>query len=171
MKSYIVKIALLLTLLSVNNFSQQNSEVDIRAKVRAQMLQAQSNMQKVKTKGSANVGFPSISDEVFNLLIFVLGSIIILSLVFLRRVKIQSKEISRQFRENIRLIREENLRRPIDYSLTPVRKSLIEKIENCFDDKTITGLARKLKIAKGEIMLVNSIKNYASDTNITGIKA
>lgn len=171
MKNSIVKIALLLVLLSVNNFSQQNSDVDIRAKVRAQILQAQSNMHKVKTKEVANVGFPNISDGFFNLLIFVLGSIIILSLVFLRRVKIQSKEIARQFRENIRLIREESLRRPIDYSLTPVRTSLIEKIENCFDDKTITGLARKLKIAKGEIMLVNSIKNYASDVTIAGTKA
>ncbi len=167
MKYYAINILIVLVLLSVSNFAQQNSSIDVRAKVKAQMLKAQSNMAMgTKTSKSENASFPNISSGVFSFLILVLSSIIILSLVFLRRVKIQSKEISRQFRENIRLIREENLRQPLDYTLTPVRKSLFEKIENCFDDKTISTLARKLKIAKGEIMLVNNIKSYASDSNM-----
>ena len=166
MESLSINIAILLVLLSVGAFAQQSRNVDIRAKVKAQMLQAQSNMPMETKNSSSNVSFPNISSGVFSFLVFVLGSIIILSLVFLRRVKIQSKEISKQFRENIRLIREEKLRQPLDYTLTPVRKTLLEKIENCFDDKTISTLARKLEIAKGEIMLVNNIKNYASNSNM-----
>ena len=167
MKNFLVQIIVLLILLSAISIAQENGEVDIRAKVKAQMLQAQSNMTMgtISSK-SENVSFPNISSGVFSFLILVLSSIIVLSLVFLRRVKIQSKEISKQFRENIRLIREESFRQPLDYTLTPVRKNLLEKIENCFDDKTISTLARKLKIAKGEILLVNSIKNYASDSNM-----
>jgi hypothetical protein len=154
-------------LLSANSFAQENNAVDIRAKVKAQMLQAQGNMPMV-TKESINksVSFPSISSGVFKVLILFLVSIVVLSLVFLRRVKIQEKVVSKQFRENIRLIREESLKQPINYSLTPVRKSLLEKIVSCFEEKPITALARKLNIAKGEIMLVNSIKNYVSDSNV-----
>ena len=166
MKNYAIQIMMLIFLLSVSSFAQESNSVDIRAKVKSQMLKAQSNMPMATKNNSSSVSFPNISSGVFNFLILVLSSIIVLSLVFLRRVKIQSKEISKQCRENIRLIREENLRKPQDYSLTPVRKGLLEKIENCFDDKTISTLARKFKIAKGEIMLVNNIKNYASDTNM-----
>ena len=168
MKKHFIQILLLLiTLLSINNFAQENGAVDIRAKVKAQMLKAQGSMPMVtKESKNTNVSFPNISTGVFRLLILILSAVIILSLVFLRRVKIQEKVVSKQFRENIRLIREESLKQPIDYSLTPVRKSLLEKIESCFEDETITALARKLNIAKGEIMLVNSIKNYASDRNV-----
>ncbi|MDA3859901.1 MAG: hypothetical protein PF445_01630 [Melioribacteraceae bacterium] len=166
-KPFIQILILLVMLLSANSFAQENNAVDIRAKVKAQMLQAQGNMPMV-TKESINksVSFPSISSGVFKVLILFLVSIVVLSLVFLRRVKIQEKVVSKQFRENIRLIREESLKQPINYSLTPVRKSLLEKIESCFEEKTITALARKLNIAKGEIMLVNSIKNYVSDSNV-----
>jgi hypothetical protein len=117
-----------------------------------------------KANSSTNASaFPTISSGVFKGLIFILVATIVLSLVFLRRVKINEKEISRQFKENIRLIREENLRYPINYSLTPVRQSLISQIGNTFEESAITRLARKLKIAKGEILLANNIKNYASE--------
>jgi hypothetical protein len=107
----------------------------------------------------------------FRVLILFLSSIIVLSLVFLRRVKIQEKEITKQFKENIRLIREESLRQPIDYSLTPIRKSLLQQFGDSLEERAITVLARKLKIAKGEILLANSIKNYATESNMAGNKA
>ncbi len=167
MKNYLIQILILIILFGANSFAQENGTIDIKAKVKAQMLKAQSNMPMVTKKSeNNNVSFPNISTGVFRLLILVLSSIIVLSLVFLRRVKIQDKLLSKQFRENIRLVREEQYKQPIDYSLTPVRKSLLEKIENCFEEKTITTLARKLKIAKGEILLVNSIKNYTFGTSV-----
>lgn len=160
---------ILIALVAFSNlmlFAQDN--VDLRAKVKEQMNQVQANS-PVVTKAdleSESIIFPNISPLVFRILIFLLGSIIVLLLVFLRRVKIQHKMISMQFKENIRLIREESLKQPINYTLTPVRKGLLEKIENCLEDKTISNLARKLNIAKGEIMLVNSIRSYASNSGI-----
>lgn len=170
MKHLLKILILLITLLSVNGLAQNGDSVNIRAKVKQQMLKAQGNLPMVeKNSTSANsnfFSFPNISTTVFRMLILLLSSIIALSLVFLRRVKIQHKLISKQFKENIRLIREESFKQPIDYSLTPVRKSLLEKIENCFEESTISSLAKKLNIAKGEIHLVNSIKSYASGTNV-----
>jgi len=170
---------LLIIAIFSNNFAQDTDAIDIKAKVKAQMLEAQSNQNnsstfsksvgKNKTLKSGineNYSFPEISSAVFNLLILILSSIIVLSLVFLRRVKIQQKLISQQFKENIRLIRGEELRHPIDYSLTPIRKGLLGKIELCLNEKNISILAKKLKIAKGEILLVNGIKNYGSESNI-----
>lgn len=170
MKTYLIQILILITLFATNSFAQQNNTVDIRAKVKAQMLKAQANMPMVEKNSeiqkNGRFSFPNISMNLFRILILVLSSIILLSFVLLRRVKIKEKVISKQFRENIRLLREENLKKPIDYSLTPVRKSLLEKIESCFEEQTITALARKLNIAKGEIHLVNSIKSYASAINV-----
>ncbi|MBU0472806.1 MAG: hypothetical protein KKF62_01445 [Bacteroidetes bacterium] len=169
-KNLLKILFLLIALLSVNVIAQNSDNVDLRAKVKQQMLKAQGNLPMVeKNSTSANsnyLSFPNISTTVFRILILLLSSIIALSLVFLRRVKIQHKQISKQFKENIRLIREESYKQPIDYSLTPVRKSLLDKIENCLEENTISYLAKKLKIAKGEIHLVNSIKSYASGTNI-----
>jgi len=162
-------IKILIALVSFSNivlFAQDN--LDLRAQVKEQMNQVQANS-PVVTKAdleSESMIFPNISPMVFRILIFLLGSIIVFALVFLRRVKIQHKMISLQFKENIRLIREESLKQPINYTLTPVRKGLLEKIENCLEDKTISNLARKLNIAKGEIMLVNSIRSYASNSGI-----
>lgn len=167
-------IILFVALLSTMLFAQDNGNIDIKAKVKAQMLKAQSSMvmaDKQSEAKSSDSAFPNISSGVFNGLIFILLATIILSLVFLRRVKIQEKEVSRQFKENIRLLREENLRQPINYSLTPVRQSLISKISGTFEESTITILARKLKIAKGEILLANNIKNYASENNYVRNKA
>ncbi len=157
-----------ISFISVSTFGQSSDKVDIRAIVKAQMLKAQGGemITKESVNDSRNVAFPNISSGVFNLLILALGSIIVLSLVFLRRVKIQQKAISKQFKENIRLIREESLRQPTDHSLTPVRKGLLEKIESCLEEQSITSLARKLSIAKGEIHLVNSIKSYGSETSL-----
>ncbi len=162
-------IKILIALVAFSNivlFAQDN--VDLRAKVKEQINQVQANS-PVVTKAdleSESIIFPNISPMVFRILIFLLGSIIVFALVFLRRVKIKHKMISLQFKENIRLIREESLKQPINYTLTPVRKGLLEKIETCLEDKTISNLARKLNIAKGEIMLVNSIRSYASNSGI-----
>jgi len=170
MKKTVCILILSFALLSVNCFAQSSNNTDIRAKVKEQMLKAQGNMPMIEKKSlEANNGyfsFPNISTTLFRILILLLSAIMILSLVFLRRVRIQEKLVSKQFKENIRLIREEGLKQPIDYTLTPVRKSLLEKIENCFEDNSISSLARKLNIAKGEILLVNSIKNYTSETNV-----
>jgi hypothetical protein len=162
-------IKILIALVAFSNivlFAQDN--VDLRAKVKEQINQVQANS-SVVTKAdleSESIIFPNISPMVFRILIFLLGSIIVFALVFLRRVKIKHKMISLQFKENIRLIREESLKQPINYTLTPVRKGLLEKIETCLEDKTISNLARKLNIAKGEIMLVNNIRSYASNSGI-----
>lgn len=162
-------IKILIALVAFSNivlFAQDN--VDLRAKVKEQINQVQANS-PVVTKAdleSESIIFPNISPMVFRILIFLLGSIIVFALVFLRRVKIKHKMISLQFKENIRLIREESLKQPINYTLTPVRKGLLEKIETCLEDKTISNLARKLNIAKGEIMLVNNIRSYASNSGI-----
>lgn len=169
MKTYLIQILLLITLFASSSIAQDKGFVDVRAKVKAQMLKAQANMpmvQKNDLKKESGFSFPNISMGIFRILILALSSIILISFVFLRRVKIKEKAVTKQFRENIRLLREENLRKPIDYSLTPVRKSLLEKIESCFEEKTISALARKLKIAKGEIHLVNSIKSYSSAINM-----
>jgi len=171
MKKTVCILILSFALLSVNCFAQSSNNTDIRAKVKEQMLKAQGNMPMIEKKSfEANnngyFSFPNISTTLFRILILLLSAIMILSLVFLRRVRIQEKLVSKQFKENIRLIREEGLKQPIDYTLTPVRKSLLEKIENCFEDNSISSLARKLNIAKGEILLVNSIKNYTSETNV-----
>jgi len=176
MRKLLIQILILtVTLLSVNLFAQNDSKVDIRAMVKAQMLKAQGNIPMVEKKSakgkSERVSFPNISSGVFRVLIFILSSIIILSLVYLRRVRIQHQLVSKRFKENIRLIREESLRPPIDYSLTPVRKSLLEKIGTSLEEKTITSLAKKLNIAKGEILLVNSMKNYAAESSIARNKA
>jgi len=162
-------IKILIALVAFSNivlFAQDN--VDLRAKVKEQINQVQANS-PVVTKAdleSESIIFPNISPMVFRILIFLLGSIIVFALVFLRRVKIKHKMISLQFKENIRLIREESLKQPINYTLTPVRKGLLEKIETCLEDKTISNLARKLNIAKGEIMLVNNIRSYVSNSGI-----
>lgn len=171
MKKIFLQILIIaISFANVTTFAQNSGEVDIRAIVKAQMLQAQSSGEMITkelvTNNSKNVIFPDISSEVFKILILVLSTIIVLSLVFLRRVKIQQKTVSKQFKENIRLIREEGLRQPIDHSLTPVRKGLLEKIGSCLGEQNITTLARKLKIAKGEILLVNSIKSYGSEPSI-----
>lgn len=175
MKNWILRISILLiTLFSVAIVAQDNSALDLKAKVKAQMLKAQNNMpmvEKSKTTENSSFYIPSISTGMFRVLILILSAIIVLSLVFLRRVKLQEKEITRQFKENIRLIREESLRHPTDYSLTPVRKSLIQQFGDSFEERTITILARKFKIAKGEILLANSIKNYATESNMAGNKA
>jgi hypothetical protein len=163
-----------ISFLSITTFAQSSEKIDVHALVKAQMLKAQGGSQmitKESTLKRSNEIFPDISSGLFRVLILILSSIIVLSLVFLRRVKIQQKLISKQFKENIRLIREENLRQPIDHSLTPVRKGLLEKIEYCLEEQSITALARKLKIAKGEIQLVNNIKTYGSGTNIAGNQA
>ena len=163
-KILIVSIALF----SINVFGQNSGNVDLRAKVKEQMNQAQANSAMITKTNleSESIIFPNISPMVFRISIFLLVSIIVLSLVFLRRVKIQHKMVSMQFKENIRLIREESLKQPINYTLTPVRKGLLEQIENCLEDKTISSLARKLNIAKGEILLVNNIRSYASNSGI-----
>ncbi len=156
-----------ITFVSISTFAQSSDDVDVKAIVKAQMLKAQGGSQlvtKEPVSNLKNVAFPAISSGVFSGLILVLSAIVVLSLVFLRRVKIQQKLISKQFKENIRLIREESLRHPIDHSLTPVRMGLLGKIESCIGEQNITALARKLKIAKGEIHLVNSIKSYGSQT-------
>jgi len=171
MKNKIVCVLMLsIALLSVNIFAQSSNSIDIKTKVKEKMLKAQGNTQmiekRLEERSKGTFSFPNISTTLFRILILLLSSIIILSLVFLRRVKIREKLVSKQFKENIRLIREESLKQPINYTLTPVRKSLLQKIENCFEENTISSLARKLNIAKGEILLVNSIKNYASETNV-----
>ncbi len=172
--SYILIFILVIAFFSSTMIAQENKTIDIKAKVKAQMLKAQSSMpmvQKENSEKTTNAAFPNISSVVFKGLIFVLLTTVILSLVFLRRVKIHEKEISKQFKENIRLIREESLRQPIDYTLTPVRQSLIHKIGSTFEESAITVLARKLKIAKGEILLAGNMKNYASERNIARNKA
>jgi len=174
MKNWILRISILITLFSTAIVGQDNSALDLKAKVKAQMLKAQNNMPMVeKNEKTENSSFyiPNISTGMFRVLILFLSSIIVLSLVFLRRVKIQEKEITKQFKENIRLIREESLRQPIDYSLTPIRKSLLQQFGDSLEERAITVLARKLKIAKGEILLANSIKNYATESNMAGNKA
>ncbi|MCF6270929.1 MAG: hypothetical protein L3J41_14525 [Melioribacteraceae bacterium] len=169
-KRFLQILILTIFLINIAAVAQNSSNVDVRAIVKAQMLEAQGGSQMITKesveKNSRIAAFPNISSGVFNILILMLSATIVLSLVFLRRVKIQQKIISKQFKENIRLLREENLRKPIDHSLTPVRMGLLEKIENCFGEQNITALARKLKIAKGEILLVNNIKSYGSETNI-----
>ncbi len=172
-KRYIIILLIAFVFINGVTTAQNSDNVDLKAIVKAQMLQAQGGSSQTITKESStsnsrNVAFPNISSGVFKLLILMLSTIIVLSLVFLRRVRIQQKLISKQFKENIRLIREESLRQPIDHSLTPVRKGLLEKIENCFGEQNVTALARQLKIAKGEILLVNNIKSYGSETNIVG---
>ena len=167
-------LVIAISFISVTTVAQSSEKIDVHALVKAQMLKAQggSNMvTKESTLNNANDIFPDLSAGLFRILILILSSIVVLSLVFLRRVKIQQKIISKQFKENIRLIREENLRQPIDQSLTPVRKGLLEKIEYCLEEQSITTLARKLKIAKGELQLVNNIKTYGSGTNIAGNQA
>ncbi len=170
-----------ISFVSITIIAQDSVSVDLRAMVKAQMLQAQSSQMitKESTKTSIkkdsrifsypkvpNVAFPKISSGVFKILVLILSAVILISLVILRRVRIQQKIVSKQFKENIRLIREEGLRQPIDFSLTPVRKGLLEKIECCLEEKSITVLARKLKISKGEIHLVNSIKTYGSELTL-----
>jgi len=169
-KRFLQILIITISFVNITTLAQSSDNVDLQAIVKAQMLQAQGGSEMITKESvknnSRNVAFPNISSGVFNLLILILSSVIVLSLVFLRRVKIQQKIISKQFKENIRLIREENLRHPIDHSLTPVRKGLLEKIESCLGEQNITALARKLKIAKGEILLVNNIKSYGSGTKI-----
>ncbi len=79
----------------------------------------------------------------FKGLIFIFGSnyYFIIS-VFTQSKKFKKKKLVSNLKENIRLLREENLRQPIDYSLTPVRQSLINKIGSSFEESTITKLAR-----------------------------
>jgi hypothetical protein len=161
--------------INIATVAQSSEKIDVHALVKAQMLKAQGGNQMITKEStqnnSGNVLFPDISAGLFRVLILILSSIIVLSFVFLRRVKIQQKLISKQFKENIRLIREEGLRQPIDHSLTPIRKGLLGKIEYCLEEQNVTTLARKLKIAKGEILLVNNIKTYGSGTNIAGNQA
>lgn len=172
MKNFLIHIVLLITLLGSSTFAQQSNYINVKSKVKAQMLKAQANMPMVKKANNVEKSWsfiiPNISMGIFRIIILALISVILLSFVFLRRAKIREKLVSKEFRENIRLIREENLRKPLDYTLTPVRKSLLEKIESCFEDKTISALARKLNISKGEILLANNIKSYASAINVAG---
>jgi len=164
-----------ITFVSVNTFAQSSDKIDVHEIVKAQMLNAQGNNGMITKKSvvhkTNNFAFPKLSSSLFSFLIFILGSILIFALVFLRRVRIQHKLISKQFKENIRLVREEKFIPAIDYSLTPVRQSLMEKIGVYLEEQNITELAKKLKIAKGELFLVNNIKNYGSEKRMVRERA
>lgn len=114
--------------------------------------QAQKNGEDVFTKTS---NFITNNPGVIKYAIIIFFSIIVTSFVAVRRVKLNKKPaVGNDFKTNIKLVREEKFIKPIDPDLKKIRTNLCltSRYLNT-SDQFVTETAKKLNLAKTEIML------------------
>jgi len=165
-------------------YAQNGDTVDIRAMVREQIVEAQ--RKQLPIKQISNIEKPVIVQSSTNLLnlifttdidpmliikiaILLLTAILSLFLILYRRRILKRKEEAKRFKQNIKLMREENVFSSLDHTSIQIRKKLTQISGNAKHvENSIGNLAKKLNISSGEILLANRLNIYKLENEAVG---
>jgi hypothetical protein len=164
---------ILLLIFAVSGISNaQNSDsIDIRGMVKKQIQEAQSKdeqirnlrLQKQSTQKEVNFISEVINESdtyLVRVLILISFATIVFSFVFIRRIKKRNKIVENNLKRNIYLLREEKFVKKIDPKVRKIRTNLCMKYSHLDHQRKIDNTAKKLNIAKGEIILASRLKNF-----------
>lgn len=183
MKTLVLYISLLL--LQTTTMAQKNDSVDIRGMVQKQIQEAQKK-QKAELISVDNKNYKStpiikksskqtleqievISWMTTEIIILLSASIAAVIFIVIRRRRLRKSSSNRDLKKNIKIIREEQLVINIDPRLRSIRKRLCLNsfyLNNVGND--VSAAARRLQIAKGEILLASRIRSYEIEKNLEG---
>ena len=166
--------ALFMLIFSTCLFAQANDSIDVSALVKKQILLAQQkekNNTKVVPVKSTIVSKPEFQNDIENSgmstasiikIIILLCAILIASAVIgKRRYKMRKIENRIKLKQNVKQLREEQLVKNIDPRLKMIRKKLC--LNSSYlnkPEKEVILAARKLSIAKEEILLASRLNSY-----------
>jgi hypothetical protein len=137
--------------------------VAVKAKVVLKQNIEKTQWEKLLSYAAPVVQYIQMSNEmIIRVSVMVTISFIAFALVFIRRKKLNTKKSKKKdYKDGIKLIREERVKDKKDSKLSLIRNKLIGSASSYqLSNDTITKNARELNIAKGEIYLAARIKSH-----------
>ncbi len=155
--------------------AQVKDSVDVKALVKQQIVEAQQKEKtkrntfavvkkaEVKTQNVENNSDDGIAvSTILKVLVLLVASLAASAVIIKRRLKLRKIENRIKLKENVKQLREEQLVRNIDPRLKMIRKKLC--LTSSYlnkPEKEIIIAAKKLSIAKEEILLASRLNSYA----------
>ena len=183
---YLIYIYILAAIIisPIKVYAQNGNGVDIRVMVKEQIVEAQRKQLPVKqvskiekpvivqsSTNLLNIIFTTDIDRmlIIKIAIMLLAAILSLFIILYRRRRLKRKEEAKKFKQNIKLIREENVFSSLDHTSIQIRKKLMQISGNVKHvENSIGSLAKKLNISSGEILLANRLNIYKLENEAAG---